>query len=65
VKNLKNNLSKMNAHIHPDTLTLDDVMQKLRSEDNNKFREVMEDLKYDGKEPLWRQLDFAEHMKSI
>ena len=25
----------------------------------------MDDLKYDGKDPLWRQLDFAEHMKSI
>jgi septal ring factor EnvC (AmiA/AmiB activator) len=65
VKNLKNSLAKMNAHIDPDTLTLDDVMQKLRQEDNSKFREVMEDLKYDGKEPLWRQLDFAEHMKTI
>jgi hypothetical protein len=38
----------MAAHIDPDTLTLDDVMQKLRSEDNSKFREVMDDLKYDG-----------------
>ena len=30
VKNLQNNVNKMAAHIDPDTLTLDDVMQKLR-----------------------------------
>ena len=34
-------IMKMNAHINPSSLTLNDVMKKLRQEDPSRFREVM------------------------
>lgn len=43
----------MQAHMDPTSLTLNDVMKKLRKEDPSRFREVMEDLDYEGRDPAW------------
>lgn len=46
-------IAKMQAHMDPTSLTLNDVMKKLRKEDPSRFREVMEDLDYEGRDPAW------------
>jgi hypothetical protein len=46
-------------------MTLDEVMRKLSAEDPSSFRHIMDDLKYNGKEPNWHKADFAEHMRLI
>ena len=40
-------------HIDPKSLTLGDVMKKLEQEDACRFREVLSDLDYQGKDPEW------------
>ena len=37
----------------PWSLTLNGVMKKLNKEDPSRFREVMNDLQYQGKDPNW------------
>ena len=44
-------LTKIRVHIDPKSLTLSDVMKKLRQEDECRFREVLSDLDYEGKDP--------------
>ena len=46
-------IAKMKAHLDPTSLTLNDVMKKLRTEDPSRFREVMADLEYEGRDPAW------------
>jgi hypothetical protein len=46
-------IAKMKAHMDPSSLTLNDVMKKLNKEDPSRFREVMKDLEYQGKDPNW------------
>jgi len=58
-------MKKMKQHIDPSALTLDDVMLKLKSEDNSRFRRVMEDLKMDGSDPTWFKLDWQEDLNSM
>jgi len=53
-------IGKMKAHLDPTSLTLNDVMKKLRSEDPSRFREVMNDLEYDGRDPAWYQMGYEE-----
>jgi hypothetical protein len=48
-------ITKMKAHMDPSSLTLSDVMKKLQVEDPAKFRDVMSDLEYQGKDPNWFQ----------
>jgi hypothetical protein len=55
----------MKQHVDPSALTLDDVMLKLRAEDNSKFRKVMEDLKLDGQDPAWFKLNWTDDLNSI
>jgi hypothetical protein len=52
----------MKQHVDPSALTLDDVMIKLRAEDNSKFRKVMEDLKLDGQDPTWFKLNWTDDL---
>jgi hypothetical protein len=52
----------MKQHVDPSALTLDDVMLKLRAEDNSKFRKVMEDLKLDGQDPAWFKLNWTDDL---
>lgn len=37
----------------PGTLTIDDIMMKLRKADPTKFRDAMNDLAYEGQDPNW------------
>ena len=46
-------MTKIKVHIDPKSLTLGDVMKKLRQEDECRFREVLSDLDYEGKDPQW------------
>lgn len=46
----------------PSSLTLNDVMKKLNKEDPSRFREVMKDLEYQGKDPNWFQIEFMEQL---
>lgn len=39
-------LAKMKQHMDPSSISLNDIMRKLRSEDPNHFRQVMSDLEY-------------------
>lgn len=41
-------------------MSLADVMKKLEKEDPNKFRDVMADLEYQGKDPAWLVSDLDE-----
>ena len=53
-------ISKMTAHMDPSSLTLNDVMKKLKGEDPSRFREVMEDLNYEGRDPAWYRMNYEE-----
>ena len=56
-------LTKIRVHIDPKSLTLSDVMKKLRQEDECRFREVLSDLDYEGKDPQWYKpilMDFIQ-----
>ena len=53
----------MKAHMDPTSLTLSDVMKKLKQEDECRFREILSDLEYEGKDPNWYKpmfMDFLE-----
>lgn len=39
--------------MNPGTISLNDIMRQLRTEDPNNFRQVMNDLEYQGKDPNW------------
>ena len=56
---------KIKSNVNPSHMTLDEVMRKLSAEDPSSFRHIMDDLKYNGKEPNWHKADFAEHMRLI
>lgn len=56
---------KMKSHLDPTSLTLSDVMKKLRSEDESRFREVMADLEYEGTDPEWYKRAFMEQLNQI
>lgn len=43
----------MKSHMDPSSISLNDIMKKLRVEDPNNFRQVMSDLEYQGKDPNW------------
>jgi hypothetical protein len=40
----------------PGTLTIDDIMVKLRQADPTKFRDAMSDLAFEGNDPSWYQM---------
>jgi len=58
----ENEIAKMQAHMDPTSLTLNDVMKKLRSEDPSRFREVMNDLDYEGRDPAWYKMGYEEQL---
>jgi len=45
----------MKSHMDPNTLTIDDIMLKLRQADPTKFRDAMNDLQWEGTDPNWHQ----------
>ena len=49
----KDQVQRMKANLDPTSLTIGDIMKKLKKEDEARFREVMEDLSYEGKDPNW------------
>lgn len=53
-------LGKMKQHMDPSSISLNDIMRKLRAEDPANFRQVMSDLEYQGKDPTWYQQEFME-----
>lgn len=59
---LRDEVEKMKAHRDPNSLSLSDVMKKLEVEDPSRFRSVMNDLEYQGKDPAWFQNAFAEQL---
>ena len=58
-------IAKMNAHLDPTSMTLNDVMKKLRQEDPSRFREVMEDLEYEGRDPAWYSRQIEEQFNHL
>ena len=58
-------IAKMQAHMDPTSLTLNDVMKKLRSEDPSRFREVMADLDYEGRDPEWYRMGYEEQLSHL
>jgi hypothetical protein len=48
-------LRKMKMHMDPSSISLNDIVKKLRAEDPSQFRQVMQDLEYQGKDPSWYQ----------
>lgn len=50
----------MKMHMDPSSLTIGDIMKKLKTEDEARFREVMEDLSYEGKDPNWLNLGIMD-----
>jgi len=50
----------MDLHMDPQAMSLADVMKKLEKEDHTKFRTVMADLEYQGKDPAWLVSDIDD-----
>ena len=61
----EDDIAKMNAHMDPSSITLGDMMKKLQREDPSRFREVMTDLEYDGREPIWYQMTYEEQLSHL
>ena len=55
-------IAKMKAHMDPTSLTLNDVMKKLKNEDPSRFREVMNDLEFEGRDPVWYKMGYEEQL---
>ena len=58
-------IAKMKAHLDPTSLTLNDVMKKLQTEDPSRFREVMRDLEYEGRDPAWYAMGQEEVLRHL
>jgi dihydroxyacetone kinase DhaKLM complex PTS-EIIA-like component DhaM len=55
----------MKMHLDPTSLTIGDIMKKLKKEDEARFREVMEDLSYEGKDPNWLNQGIMDQLNQI
>jgi len=62
---MQDDIMKINMHMDPTSLTLNDVMKKLKQEDPSRFREVMSDLEYEGKDPAWLKMNIMDHVAHI
>lgn len=62
---MQDDIMKINMHMDPTSLTLNDVMKKLKQEDPSRFREVMSDLEYEGKDPNWLKMNIMDHVAHI
>lgn len=49
----------------PNSLTLEDIHKKLKDLDPNLYREAMENLQFEGSEPLWAKYDFLEKIRML
>ena len=49
----------------PTSLSLNDVMKKLQNEDPSRFREVMNDLEYEGRDPVWYTMGYEEQLSHL
>lgn len=52
-------------HLDPTSLTIGDIMKKLKKEDEARFREVMDDLQYDGKNPNWLNQNINDQLNQL
>jgi hypothetical protein len=50
---LQDDLKKMRQNLEPGSLTIDDIMQRLKAADPSKFRDCMDDLAIQGTDPNW------------
>ena len=48
----------------PSGLTLEQIRNKLQSEDPSKFREVMSDMNFIGEEPAWEKMELLNKMSA-
>ena len=55
----------MKMNLDPTSLTIGDIMKKLKKEDEARFREVMEDLSYEGKDPNWHNQGIMDQLNQI
>jgi septal ring factor EnvC (AmiA/AmiB activator) len=62
-KHLESEITSFKAKMDPTSLTLSDVMKKLKNEDETRFREVMGDLEYDGSDPDWYKAAFMDQIE--
>lgn len=46
----------------PSGLTLEQVREKLKVEDNSRFRQAMDDLNFLGEEPQWEKLELLDRV---
>ncbi len=58
----KEEIDRLEMQMDPTALSMADIQRKLHDLDPSKFREVMKDLKYNGEEPVWAQMDFMERL---
>jgi chromosome segregation ATPase len=56
-------VGKLRTHYDPNALSLQDIQKRIHEIDPSMFRQVMEDLRYNGEEPLWAKLKFMESLK--
>jgi hypothetical protein len=61
----KDQTQKMKMHLDPTSLTIGDIMTKLKKEDVARFRQAMEDLEYEGKDPNWQNLGIMDQLNQI
>ena len=54
----------MRAQIDPSSISLNDMMRKLKAEDPNHFRQVMDDLRFRGQDPGWYTQGLVDEMKN-
>ena len=57
-------LKKLNTYMDPSGLTLEQIRNKLKSEDPSKFREVMADMNFIGEEPAWEKMELLERVSA-
>jgi hypothetical protein len=65
IADFKDQTNKMKMHLDPSTLTIGDIQKKLMKEDAARFRQVMDDLSFEGKDPKWHDLDIIDMFEQI
>ncbi len=61
-EHLEDDIKKMRQNMEPGSLTIDDIMQRLKAADPNKFRNCMDDLAIQGTDPNWYKMQLSDEI---
>lgn len=60
--NYTSEISRLQTQLDPNTMSMVDIQKKIQELDPSLFRQVMQDLHYDGEDPAWAKVDFLEKL---